>query len=191
MDNNQNHVEENNLVKKAKSGDVNAFEKLISIHQERIYNFAYYLTGNEPDARDLSQDVLIKIFCSINNFEEKSRFSTWVWRIIHNTFLDECKSSYKKNLSQSISLESILHVKDERDCPEKEVEKSQFSENVEQTLLKIPVKYRITVVMYDIQGFSYDEIAEISKSSIGTIKSRLNRGRKLLSKMIMKSGTFF
>ncbi|MFH0948470.1 MAG: sigma-70 family RNA polymerase sigma factor [Elusimicrobiota bacterium] len=182
--------EESTLIEKAKNGDVHSFEKIISIHQEKIYNLAYRLTGNEPDARDLSQDVIIKVFCSIKNFYGKSTFSTWLWRIIHNTFLDECKSKYRKNSSITTSIETVFNITDDKNQPEKEAEKSDFRRQVKQSLLSIPPKYRMAVVMCDIQGFSYNEIADISRTSIGTVKSRLNRGRELLKKIILESGTF-
>lgn len=182
--------DENDLIEKAKCGDAAAFEKLLSYHQEKIYNFAYRLTGNEPDARDISQDAMIKAYLSLKDFRQNSSFSTWLWRIVYNTFLDLCKSSYSKNALLSIPLETALFLKDNNPGPDKEMENSDFRKQVEDTLSKLPLKNRAAIIMCDIQGFSYEDIAEISKISVGTVKSRLNRGRKLLQKLILKSGTF-
>lgn len=184
-------VDEKILIEGAKTGAVDAFEKLISIHQEKIYNFAYRLTGNEPDARDLSQDSIIKIFCFLKEFRGESSFSTWLWRIVYNTFLDLCKSSHKKNALLTIPIETTLYLKDNNPGPDKEMENSDLRKRVELALSKLPVRYRMAIIMYDIQGFSYEELAKISKISMGTVKSRLSRGRKLLKKIILKSGTFF
>src|SRR3989339_378022 len=166
------------LLQKAKNGDINAFEKLIALYQEKIYNLAHYLTGNEPDARDLTQDALIRIFLNLKNFNEKSAFYTWVWQIVNNLFIDKCRLTYTKTSFQTVSIDSILPLKDKDKLPEQEVENNILQSQIEQALLEIPVNFRITVTMADIEGFSYEEIAEITKVSFGTVKSRINRGRK-------------
>jgi len=183
-------MEENLLIEKAVSGDVSAFEQLISNYQLKIYNIALQLSGNEPDARDISQEVFIKIFKELKSFRSECSFSGWLWRIVHNTFYDECKKSYRKRMSITDSLDSVSYFLKDTSNPFEETEKSLLKKQVEIALSKIPPKYRVTVVMYDIQGFTYNEIAEIIKCSIGTIKSRLNRGRCLLKEKIKKIGTF-
>lgn len=189
----KNNIENENIIflEKAKNGDVDAFEKLIASHQEKIYNFAYQLTGNEPDARDISQETIIKVYNSLKNFRKDSSFSTWLWRIVYNTFLNECKSSYRKKSLLTVSVESLFNLRDNNPEPDKEIENLDFQKQVEQTLLKLPVKYRMTIAMHDMQGIPYEEIARICKISMGTVKSRLNRGRKMLKRIILKSGTFF
>ena len=92
----EKRIEESALIEKAKDGDVNSFEKLISNHLNNIYNLSYQLIGNEADARDLSQEVVIKIFNSIKNFRGDSTFSTWIWRIVHIRFLMNSKKHIKK-----------------------------------------------------------------------------------------------
>ncbi|OGS45383.1 MAG: hypothetical protein A2539_10530 [Elusimicrobia bacterium RIFOXYD2_FULL_34_15] len=184
-------MEENILIEKAIGGDVSAFEQLLSNYQTKIYNIAYYLSGNEFDAKDLLQEIMLKVFKSLKSFRGDSSFSRWLWQIAHNTFLDDCKKSYKKNLSLTDSLDSIEWFISDNSSPLEDAEKSYLKKQVDDVLLKIPPKYRLVIVMCDMQGFSYSEIAEINKCSIGTVKSRLNRGRYMLRKKIKISGTFY
>ncbi|OGS43066.1 MAG: hypothetical protein A2539_09255 [Elusimicrobia bacterium RIFOXYD2_FULL_34_15] len=177
-------MEENILIEKAVSGDVTAFEQLISNYQLKIFNIALQLSGNEPDARDISQEVLIKIYRELKSFRGESSFSGWLWRIVHNTFLNECKKSYKKKVPLTDSIDSVSYYLSDNSNPLDEVEKSYMKKQIKNALSKIPPEYSITVVMYDIQGFTYNEIAVITKCSIGTIKSRLNRGRNMLKEKL-------
>ncbi|OGS47239.1 MAG: hypothetical protein A2539_10625 [Elusimicrobia bacterium RIFOXYD2_FULL_34_15] len=183
--------EENNLIEKAKKGDVRAFEKLISDHLQSIYNLSYQLIGNEADARDLSQEVIIKIFNSIGNFRGDSLFSTWIWRIVHNTFLDEFKKSYKKITSVTDPIDSMPWLAQNDDSPLEEAEKNEFREKFEKALLEVPLKYRLVIIMYNLQGFSYNEIAETVNCSVATVKSRLSYGRNLLRKVLLKAKILF
>ena len=187
----EKRIEESALIEKAKDGDVNSFEKLISNHLNNIYNLSYQLIGNEADARDLSQEVVIKIFNSIKNFRGDSTFSTWIWRIVHNTFLDEFKKTYKKMSGFTDSIDSMAWLISSKDSPSEEVEKEELKKQLEQSLLKIPIKYRFVIIMYNIQGFSYNEIAKTIKCSVAVVKSRLNYGRNLLRKILVKSKMFF
>jgi len=178
------------ILQKAKSGDINAFEKLIALYQEKIYNLAHYLTGNEPDARDLTQDALLKIFTNLKDFNENSSFFTWAWRIVNNLFVDKCRLTYTKTSFQTVSIDSILPLKDNNKQPEQEAENNILQNQIEQALLEIPIDFRITVILSDIEGFSYEDISEITKVSLGTVKSRINRGRKFLKEILEKKGTF-
>ena len=178
------------ILQKAKSGDINAFEKLIALYQEKIYNLAHYLTGNEPDARDLTQDALLKIFTNLKDFNENSSFFTWAWRIVNNLFVDKCRLTYTKTSFQTVSIDSILPLKDNNKQPEQEAENNILQNQIEQALLEIPIDFRITVILSDIEGFSYEDISEITKVSFGTVKSRINRGRKFLKEILEKKGTF-
>jgi RNA polymerase sigma-70 factor (ECF subfamily) len=172
--------DEKELIKSAKDGDVSAFEKIILKHQEKIYNFALFLVGNPHDAQEILQQALLKAYLSIKSFKGKSSFTTWLYRIVNNTFQDELKKSYKKHevlidtvpsTDLSLNLTQII-------------EKEEVKQIVRDAVRKLPLELSTIILLRDFQGFSYEEIAEIVKIPVGTVKSRLSRARFLLKDML-------
>ncbi len=178
---------EHALVLKAGKGDVEAFEKLINAHRKRIFNIAYNLTGNEFDAEDISQEAVIKAFKAIRRFRADASFSTWLYRIVRNTFLNECKkraAKCRRKIVESENFEKLIDT----DCrglkQGKSIESQRSRKILDASLLLLPVKFRLPVVLYHLQGFTYEEIAGIYRVPVGTVKSRIYRGREQLRKML-------
>jgi len=185
------------LIKKAREGGIKAFESLISKYQKTIYNIAYQFVQNQEDANDLSQDAFVKAFQSIKKFRGDCSFSTWLYRIVKNVFLDECRSSSGKMRALESPLQeeggnlqapAQLHHADDQ---LKSMEKKDLQEMVQRAIRELPLKFQLPIILYDIQNFSYQEISEITNASVGTVKSRLNRARKLLRKIILKKRELF
>ena len=153
--------------------------------------------GNQADASDLSQDAFIKAFQAIKKFRGECSFSTYLYRIVKNVFLDKCRSSAGKMRAlespleeEQLDLQGPIQSNPSED-PLRTVEKQDLQAMVRSAIRELPLKFRLPIILYDIQNFSYQEISEITKASVGTVKSRLNRARKLLRKIISKkSGTF-
>lgn len=178
------------LLDKAKAGDIAAFEELIEGYQRKIFNIALRIVGNYDDANDLSQEVLIRIFKSIGSFKEQSSFSTWIYRITTNVCLDDIR---KRKNRRVVSLDEEIKVEDGEmqrqivsndPLPEETAEKEELRELVNGAISSLSEEHRLVIVMRDLQGFSYEEIARILKCPEGTIKSRINRARLALKNVL-------
>lgn len=181
---------EKNLLERAKAGDINAFELLVESYQRRIFNIALRMLGNYDDANDLAQEVLIRIYKAIKSFKEQSSFSTWIYRITTNVCLDEIRKRKNKKL---ISLDEEVKVEDgdmkrqfESDdpTPEELVEKHELKKIVNDAVAMLSEEHRIAIILRDMQGLSYEEIAESLKLPEGTVKSRINRARQSLKNIL-------
>lgn len=172
------------LLKKAIDGDTEAFELLISRHQKYIYNIALKYMKDPDDAYDISQEVLIKIFKNIEKFNMNSKFSTWIYRIAVNT----CKDALRKKKEDVISINDeksyVDAVEDNREAPERKLYKKEINQSIANALDELSVTYKEAIVLCDINGFSYQEIANILEIPVGTVRSRINRGRKKLRKIL-------
>lgn len=172
---------EKDLIRQAKKGDVNAFEELIAGHQKRVYNIVYRFFNNPEDAMDISQEVFIKVYTSLKNFKENSSFSTWLYRIAVNTCID---FSRKKEIDTLPIKEELAGIEQKTisspDLPEKVLEDKELKSVLEEAIKSLPESQKTCIILRDIQGFSYVEISEILSCSLGTIKSRINRGRQAL-----------
>lgn len=178
------------LLEKAKAGDVAAFEELIENYQKKIFNIAFRIVGNYDDANDLAQEVLIRIYKSIGGFKEQSSFSTWIYRITTNVCLDDIR---KRKNRKVISLDEEIHVDDgevkrqivsDDPLPEETAERAELRELVGNAIQSLSEEHRLVIVMRDLQGFSYEEIARILKCPEGTVKSRINRARLALRNVL-------
>lgn len=183
--------DEKKLIKKSISGDVQSFEILISRYQKMAYNIAYRIMGNEEDAKDMAQESFIKIFRYIKNFRMDSSFSTWMYRIVMNTCKDELRKKKLKVISIDKPIETSdgsmqMDIEDKSRTPEELLESKETSEEVQEALSQISDNNRIVVVLRDIKGFSYSEISDIIEVPVGTIKSRINRGRHELKTLLIK-----
>lgn len=170
---------------RCRDGDVESFEKLIERHQRTAYNVALRMMGNEEDAKDATQEALIKAFRAIKTFREESGFSTWLYRIVMNT----CKDELKKRKGNVLSLDTGKETKegfarielaDESFSPEVVLEKSSAIKMINAAILALPEQNRTAVVLRDVQGYSYEDIGDLLGCPVGTVKSRINRGRALL-----------
>lgn len=194
-------MNEDFLIKKAKKGDSAAFSALMEQHFAMIYNLALRMSGNPDDASDLTQEAMIKLFKNIGAFEGKSKFSTWVYRVAANTCLDELrKIKRKKAVSLDAEYETEdgsvgYEAEDTAPTPDVSAERSELKSIVAKAVSRLGEEYRTAVILRDINGLSYTEIAEVIGCSVGTVKSRISRGRANLKEILEKDfkigGTYF
>ncbi len=184
------------LVERCRKGDARAFEELVNLYEKKVYNLAYRMTGNAEDARDITQDAFIKIYSSLSSFRGDASFSTWLFKIVSNMCLDELRRRRRRSF---VSLDEPLRqedgdlprqMPDVRMNPENEVEKRHIQAMVHRAILSLTEDHRMVIVLRDLQGFSYDEIAEMMDCSLGTVKSRLNRARLALRRQLQKGELF-
>ncbi|MCX7614155.1 MAG: sigma-70 family RNA polymerase sigma factor [Clostridiales bacterium] len=188
-------VEESTLIQQIKNGDEHAFEQIVTLYEKKIYNMAYRTCQNGQDAMDITQEVFLRVFRSIKSFKEESSFSTWIYRIATNMCIDFARRSAKNNtISLTVYDEdgnmTDMEIADETYSPEAYFEKEELRREIEKGLMALSPEHRHIIILRDMNGFSYLEIAEILKLEEGTVKSRLARARaKLVS--IITNGNFF
>ncbi len=181
------------IVQRIIGGETEAFELLVLEYQKNVYNVALRITGNAEDAADMAQEAFIKAFNSISSFKGDSRFSVWLYRIVSNVCVDFLRGKSRRPAS-SLSTENEegesveLEIADESFSPEKLLEAKLSREAVRRGLDSLPEDYKQILLLREIQGLSYDEIAQILDIEIGTVKSRIFRARKKLCAYLVKDG---
>ncbi len=179
------------LVTEAKSGNVKAFEELIKSHQKRVYNIALKMTGNPDDAYDMAQEVFIRAYKSIANFRGDASFSTWIYRITKNVCFDELRKRKRRktvSLDEEVEMEDgsvKRQIKDESADPEEIHERKVLKEKVRDALKELCQEHRFVLVLRDLQGYSYEEISQITECPVGTVKSRISRARAALKDIVL------
>lgn len=186
---------EQELVTRAKAGDDEAFAQLMRDNETRIYNLTLRMTGNPEDAMDLAQEAFLNAWRGLKFFKGDSAFSTWVYRLASNACIDFLR---RKKRRQDISLpmpvdeedDSQPDIPDQRFLPERELERQELRDAVAAGLNQLSDEHRQVLVMREINGLSYQEIADILDLEAGTVKSRIARARNSLRKILLKSGNF-
>lgn len=147
----------------------------------KIYNFAYRLTGNPDDAKDLAQEVLLRVRKGLRTYTPGS-FDGWLWRITRNAFLDQVR--YRKRRPEAVLPDDDRGVGPSAPPPDEVLASVRLSEEVQAALLDLPYEFREAVVMADVVGLSYEEVAEAADVPVGTVRSRIHRGRKMLKERL-------
>ena len=186
---------EQELVTRAKAGDDEAFAQLMRDNETRIYNLTLRMTGNPEDAMDLAQEAFLNAWRGLKFFKGDSAFSTWVYRLASNACIDFLR---RKKRRQDISLpmpvdeedDSQPDIPDQRFLPERELERQELRDAVAAGLNQLSDEHRQVLVMREINGLSYQEIADVLDLEAGTVKSRIARARNSLRKILLKSGNF-
>ncbi len=186
--------QEREIIDRVLSGDTEAFEALVLEHQNKVYSLALRMVGNEEDARDMAQEAFIRAFNSLTGFRGDSKFSVWLYRLTSNICIDFLRSRAKK---RTVSMTWIdeegedageLEIPDETWSPERELERRMTRESVRRGLDSLSPPYREILVLREINGLSYDEIASVLGIEEGTVKSRIFRARKKLCDFLIKEG---
>ena len=174
------------LLKKAKRGDVAAFESLIQLYKNKIYALALRMTGNAEDAFDVSQESVLKLYRALPKFRQEASLSTWVYRITRNASLDFLRK--KRNV---LSLEALYEQGVEPLAVENIEEKVILADEnhaLEKMIEELPAQLKEVILLRDVDVYSYEEIAQILQTALGTVKSRLYRARETLRKKWKEDG---
>lgn len=168
------------------------FESLVKTYEKPLYQFAYRLCGNHHEAQDLLQEGLYRAYKSFSKFETGTAFDRWLYQIIHNLYIDHYRKKRNRPFISSIDEphpylenEKPIEIPDWSFNPEDEAVRGELGAQIQQGLKELPTEYRSAVILCDIQGLSYEEIAQILRVSIGTIRSRIHRGRKILRRILL------
>ena len=168
----------------------NEFENLVSRTKRQAYNMAYRMTGNRDDAEDLTQEAYLRAYRSFDKYDRALPFENWFFRILSNLFVDRLRRKPKQaplSLNQSLTNadgedDFTLEVPDEESNPENQFMKDILDERLQNALTTMPKDFRTAVMLCDVEGLSYEEIAKAMGTSIGTVRSRIHRGRLMLRK---------
>jgi RNA polymerase sigma-70 factor, ECF subfamily len=179
-------IDEHKLIERCKAGDRSAYDTLIRAYEKRVYNLAYRLCGHYDEANDISVDAFLRVYQALKLFRGDANFSTWLFRIVTNVYLDRRKRSRNKqhlSLEEYIELEEnsvARQIEDTAPTPSVVAEQRERQDLLQQAIQALPDYQRAMIVLYHTEGLAYDEIASVLNLPIGTVKSRLNRARLTL-----------
>lgn len=172
--------EERDLIEACKLGDSSAFKLVYETYKDKVHSLGYYMTGDREAAKDITQQVFLKVFTSILTFQYKASFSSWLFRLAMNVCRDYQRSVQRMKLFSSdvpVSLTSY----DSAPSQEENLFKERMSETVQKVVMRMSPKLRTVIILKYIEDLSYSQIAELLGCSIGTVSSRLNRSHKILA----------
>jgi RNA polymerase sigma-70 factor (ECF subfamily) len=173
------------LIARAQNGDVKAFEALIASQLGQVRRLARAFAGTDPVADDLAQEALIKVYKSLRRYHYQAAFSTWLFAVVRNVFLDFAKSRAGQQRAREEAFEQgHAEIPSGEARPDERLIQEEERAQVWQALRQVPVEFRTALVLYDVEGHSYDEIAAIESIPIGTVKSRLARARAHLRRIL-------
>lgn len=182
-------ADEMGLIVAARNGDVQAYGRLVELHQERVFAVIVRHVRDEHKARDIAQDVFIQAYRAIHTYEDRAKFSTWLYRIALNLVTSQHRhdSALKRGGSQakaSLDAEGMLEPGAETRSPDDQVAAGEIGVIVRAAIDELDEEYKTVVVLRDLQGLSYEEIAELLNIAPGTVRSRLHRGREKLKEKL-------
>jgi len=185
------------LVRRCVTGDAAAWEEIVQRYNRRIYNICYRFAGSADDAQDLTQEVFIKMYRTLKTYDvERGAFMTWVTTITRNLLVDHFRKTKQDRLTDSIDVPASEHedaaplsdrLADGGISPDARVQSRETSETVHRALQKLSPELREAVILRDLQDMDYREIATVLKVPEGTVKSRINRGRAELARLLQRT----
>jgi len=158
--------------------DLPSWEQVVEQHSDRVYRLAYRLTGDRHDAEDLTQEVFVRVFRSLSTYTPGT-FEGWLHRITTNLFLDQARRKQRIRFD-ALSEERAARLTSPAPAPDVAYADRTFDDDIEQALATLPPDFRAAVVLCDVEGLTYEEIAEILDAKLGTVRSRIHRGRGML-----------
>lgn len=157
---------------------VPTWDEIVEQHSDRVYRLAYRLTGNRPDAEDLTQEVFVRVFRSLDTYSPGT-FAGWLHRITTNLFLDQARRKQRIRFD-ALSDERAGRLPSAQPGPDQWYADRTFDDDIESALAQLPPDFRAAVVLCDVEGLSYEEVADVMGAKLGTVRSRIHRGRAML-----------
>jgi len=176
-------IGERELIRRLQKGDEEAFRELVNRYEKRAYWVAYNMVHSHEEARDIIQEAFLRVFRSIDRFNLKMNFYTWLYQIVMNLSIDRIR---RHAIFRTASLESIGDRCDAQEAPDASIERVELRETVRRVLDRLPPKYKAVITLRDIEGLSCKEIAEIVGCTHATVRWRLHRARLIFRKLLDK-----
>ena len=176
-------------IKQVIKGDQDAFAEIVEIYSNSIYQLGYRMLGNRHEAEDIAQEAFIRAYVNIKSFNQDLKFSTWLFRIATNLCIDRIRKKkpdyyLDAEVSGTDGLTMYSQLSSNSPLPEKELESLELQDTVQKEILKLPEKYRSVIVLKYIEELSLNEISEILDMPLGTVKTRIHRGREALRQQL-------
>ncbi|MCT2536101.1 RNA polymerase sigma factor SigW [Aquibacillus koreensis] len=177
------------IVKQVKKGDQSAFEDIVNFYQNKVYQICFRMVGNAHEAEDLAQEAFIRAYVNIHTFDDKRKFSTWLYRIATNLSIDRIRKKkpdyfLDAEVKGTDGLDMYSQLPAEQALPEEEVESLELQSYIQQEIMQLPTKYRSVIALRFVDELSLIEISEILNIPVGTVKTRIHRGREALRKRL-------
>ena len=179
------------LVATAVSGVEGSFEELVRRYQRPISAYVYRMVGNYESALDLTQEIFIKVYSSLNRYRPEFKFSTWIYKIAHNSAVDHLRRNTTREQSLLIGPEGDqfdLPIESGSLSPEQESERKERRGEIESVVRALPANYRELIILRHSQDLSYEEIVEVTGLPLGTVKNRLFRAREMMRQQFVEKG---
>ena len=187
----------NALVRRCVSGDAAAWQDIVQQYHRRIYNICYRFSGSMEDASDLTQEVFIKMYRTLGTYDTtRASFMTWVTTVTRNLLVDHFRKTKQDRITDSLDAATSAHedalplseqIQDQSAPPDARVRSREVGESVHAALARLSPELREAVILRDLQDFDYREIATVLKVPEGTVKSRINRGRAELARLLQRT----
>lgn len=178
-----------NRIRQIRNGDQSAFAEIVEIYKDKVFQLCYRMLGNRHEAEDISQEAFIRAYVNIHSYDINKKFSTWLYRIATNLSIDRIRKKkpdyyLDAEIAGAEGLTMYSQVAADVKLPEDEVESLELKELIQAEILKLPDKYRSVIVLKYIEEFSLKEIGEILELPVGTVKTRIHRGREALRRQL-------
>ena len=185
-------MNEKELIARLQARDETAFEELIRLYEKKIYALCVRMCGNAEDAEEAAQDTFLALWRGIDRFRQESALSPWIYRLASNACIDLMRRRRKSEGGVSLDDEALfLDAADPAPQPPQALEQREAQRLLQEGLMSLPAEYRSILLLREVEGLSYSEISETLELELGTVKSRISRGRTLLRNFLSVSGNFF
>jgi len=174
-----------NRIKQVRKGDQSAFAEIVEIHKDKVFQIAFRMLGNRHEAEDIAQEAFLRAYVNIHTYDINKKFSTWLYRIATNLTIDRIRKKkpdfhLDAEVAGAEGLTLYSKIASKEALPEEQIESLELQETIQEVILKLPEKYRSVIVLKYIEELSLKEISEILDLPIGTVKTRIHRGREAL-----------
>lgn len=179
----------NKRINEVLKGNQEAFEEIVTLFQHRLYHVCYRMLGNRQEAEDIAQEAFVRAYINIHTFDQKRKFSTWLFRIATNLCIDRIRKKkpdyyLDANVPGTEGLTMYSQIASDEELPEEEVEKMETQERIQYEIGRLSDRYRSVIVLRYIEELPLKEISEILELPLGTVKTRVHRGRAALRKQM-------
>jgi RNA polymerase sigma-70 factor (ECF subfamily) len=191
-------LRERMLIRRLQDRDERAFEEVVRLYENKVYNLVYRMIGSSEEAEDLAQEVFVTVFKSIDSFRGEAKFSTWLYRIAANHCKNRMKYLGRRSYKQTGELDEAAEreaqkaqpsaIRPQVDGPDAVLEGLELERLVQRSMQALDEEHREVIVLRDLEDLSYEEIAQITGVELGTVKSRLHRARLQLKELMAKGG---
>jgi len=177
------------IIRRCKRGEEEAFQEILARYRTPIYNLCWRMTRNDEDARDLGQEVFIKVFRLLDRFDEEYAFHSWLFRIATNHCIDHLRRQRLRFLSferdgGGVDEEAVMQVPSDDPGPDELLQRREAVARLEEIIAELPPHYRVITLLRHDQQLSYEEIAESLQLPLGTVKARIHRARNMIQQLL-------